>query len=378
MASFRKLKNGNCQATIYCGLDADGKQIREYITMPTKRECKIAAAERELEIEENGLDNVGNMRFSVWAEKWLSLKKSDLSPSTYKTYKMYINHHFKPYFGEKKLNKINDLHVKEYISYKLVDLDKITVRKHFFALSDIFKTALKNKSPMSCMKPPKTKRKKVKLPPIADFELIFNAVENHFDELPVLLAAWCGLREGEIFALKKDDINWKEKKIRIDENKAISEEGYILKDPKSDNGIREIVVAERIMYLLKKRCLETTDIDLFKMRPDSYGRRFHNLLLVHNQEIERRAKERDPLPRRNKNALINQLNIQDRSLPIVRFHDLRHLHASDLYRAGVPDQYAADRLGHDIKVLKGIYQHLQLEDQVEIDATVRDIYDKKR
>jgi hypothetical protein len=45
-----------------------------------------------------------------------------------------------------------------------------------------------------------------------------------------------------------------------------------------------------------------------------------------------------------------------------------------LYKINVPDLYAAERLGHDIWVLKKIYQHLGLEDKKEIDQQVKDIF----
>jgi len=40
----------------------------------------------------------------------------------------------------------------------------------------------------------------------------------------------------------------------------------------------------------------------------------------------------------------------------------------------VPDQYAAQRLGHDIKILKSIYQHLGLDKRVEIDNNIRQMF----
>ncbi|MCX7905067.1 MAG: hypothetical protein N2486_11235, partial [Caloramator sp.] len=60
------------------------------------------------------------------------------------------------------------------------------------------------------------------------------------------------------------------------------------------------------------------------------------------------------------------INNKNYNLPKVRFHDLRHYHASLLYKNNVPDLYAAERLGHDIWVLKKIYQHLGLEEKKEI------------
>ena len=69
--------------------------------------------------------------------------------------------------------------------------------------------------------------------------------------------------------------------------------------------------------------------------------------------------------------------VRNKKLPEIRFHDLRHYHASWLYARGIPDQYAAQRLGHDIRVLKTIYQHLGLDRQHEIDNNISHIYNSR-
>jgi integrase len=42
----------------------------------------------------------------------------------------------------------------------------------------------------------------------------------------------------------------------------------------------------------------------------------------------------------------------------IRFHDLRHYHATWLYKNGIPDLVAAQRLGDDLQTIKRIYQHI--------------------
>lgn len=70
--------------------------------------------------------------------------------------------------------------------------------------------------------------------------------------------------------------------------------------------------------------------------------------------------------------------IREKKLPKIRFHDLRHYHASWMYKQGIPDQYAAGRLGHDIHVLKGIYQHLDLDVKDEIDNLIKSNFENKK
>ncbi|MCO1599788.1 hypothetical protein [Desulfosporosinus nitroreducens] len=47
MASIRKRPSGSYQATIYAGVNTEGKRIMKYFTRKTLKEAKIAAREFE-------------------------------------------------------------------------------------------------------------------------------------------------------------------------------------------------------------------------------------------------------------------------------------------------------------------------------------------
>ena len=62
--------------------------------------------------------------------------------------------------------------------------------------------------------------------------------------------------------------------------------------------------------------------------------------------------------------------VREKNMPKTRLHFLRHYHASWLYENDVLDHLAAERLGHDIKVLKQIYQHLGVEKKEKINKRI--------
>jgi len=227
---------------------------------------------------------------------------------------------------------------------------------------------MKQKSPARDIKLPKEEKYTPRVPNDKEMEQIHNAVRGTRDEPIVLLAAWCGLRRGEIFALRWNDIDWNNGTLRVDEAKSINEDNlYEDKRPKSENGLRTVIVQEYLMGLLetlrkpkpkKKRkkdqeqdnivkLNDNSDHQIFNMRPDSYSSYWAKF-------------------------------VREKKLPDIRFHDLRHYHASYLYNNNVPDQYAARRLGHDIRVLKEIYQHLGLDRQKEIDDNIRQMYSQNK
>jgi integrase len=168
------------------------------------------------------------------------------------------------------------------------------------------------------------------------------------EEIIVLLAGWCGMRRSEVFALKPDDIYKSRKIIRVDEGKVINDEGeYNDKPPKSDNGFREIATPNYLMNLIQEYMKSLGEIPdrLFTWRPDYWSEKFHNIIAKNN-------------------------------LPPIRFHDLRHYHASWLYKNGILDHKAADRNGDDIRTLKQVYKHIGVEDSDEFDEDIRQKLEK--
>jgi integrase len=59
-----------------------------------------------------------------------------------------------------------------------------------------------------------------------------------------------------------------------------------------------------------------------------------------------------------------------KDLPKVRFHDLRHSHATQLLAAGVHPKIVQERLGHStITVTMDLYSHVS--ETIQSDATAR-------
>ncbi|TWG53544.1 tyrosine-type recombinase/integrase [Aminobacter sp. J44] len=64
------------------------------------------------------------------------------------------------------------------------------------------------------------------------------------------------------------------------------------------------------------------------------------------------------------------------TLPRIRFHDLRHTHASQMLSAGVHPKIASERLGHSsIGITLDLYSHvmpgMQADAAEQVDAAIR-------
>jgi integrase len=350
MASIKKLPNGTFRARVFVGRDASGKQLFESITRDSEKECRMAANERELEIAEGKYSNKAKVRFSTWADEWMELNEKRLAPSTYCSYLVYVDVHFKPYFKNTKLGQITETHVQRYINDKLETLSANYVRKQIWVLHRILGDALKEKNPITEIKMPQVEEYVPHVVTDEEYQKIYNKVKGTKYEIIFLLSCWCGLRRGEIFALKWNDIDWKNHMIRIDESRGVTKDKTWKDKPtKSRRGMRSIAVAEPLINLLSEHRVKQGkksegikdrifDFTTPKGCSDWFARLMDNL-----------------------------------KMPDIRFHDLRHYHASFMYEHDIPDQYAADRLGHDVHVLKSIYQHLGIKRKLELDEKIKNI-----
>ena len=77
-------------------------------------------------------------------------------------------------------------------------------------------------------------------------------------ELPVALLFDCVMRRGELLGLKFSDINFDTSTVTVRHSLVESEDSKIpvLKDCKTDESYREIVVSEYTLKLLKKQKLK--------------------------------------------------------------------------------------------------------------------------
>ena len=259
-----------------------------------------------------------------------------------------------------KFKDLREIHLKKFLNELLGKMSPTSARRIMSCLRPIIYDALKKRSPFEDIKLPKENKVDYSDVPTPEiFKKIHDGVRGTRDEPIILLAAWCGLRREEIFALKKNDFDFKSNTIRIDEAYVINDQGkYELKSTKSENGLRLVSAPPYLMELLKDvtkygiklrepKKSKVTDITtkqtgdrlIFPIRPDSYT------------------------------SYLNKL-VETKKLPKIRLHFLRHYHATWLYENDVPDHLAAERLGHDIKILKEIYQHLGVKKKKEINRKI--------
>jgi len=180
---------------------------------------------------------------------------------------------------------------------------------------------------------------------------------------PVLIALATGMRRGEILALRWRNVDLERASLRVTESLEQTKAGLRVKAPKGEKA-RAITLprfaTEELRRLKRQQAEELLALGV---------RQGDDTLLCARADGE-------PLQPRSLTHEFTHLIGRVKDIPRVRFHDLRHSHATALLLAGVHPKVAQERLGHSsISITLDLYSHvtatMQEDAAARIDAAFR-------
>jgi integrase len=182
--------------------------------------------------------------------------------------------------------------------------------------------------------------------------------------ITVMLAVLCGLRRGEIAALRWRNINLGAAQLAVTESAEQTRAGVRYKQPKSGRG-RTVALSARVVSELRSRRVEQAE-ELLKLGIP-LGEDTFVVAQADGQPLQPRSITRQWLSLLSKN----------KALPRIRFHDLRHAHATHMLSSGVHPKIASERLGHSkVGITMDLYSHVMPGMQEDAAARVdRDLED---
>ena len=268
--------------------------------------------------------------------------RSHLAASTLARDRSYLDSLILPTFGDRPVGDITTLDIEYWIQRQTVK--PATVVKAFQILGGVFRRAVKtrriNANPCDLAEGlPRIIPEEMRFLTVGEVKRLAGECGRH-DRL-VLTAAYTGLRWGELAGLTYNNVN----DNTISVIRVIVEAGghITTKGPKTAASRRTVAIPKSIVKLIG-----TGDGYVF------------------------RASSGGPLRRSNFRPRVWVPATKAAGLSGVRFHDLRHTHASWLIAQGVHPKIVSSRLGHStIGVTMDRYGHLM----EGLDAEVADMLD---
>ena len=344
--------------------DKSGKRVSKWLPtgLPVKGNKKRAedmlmAARAEFVAGEAAIDR--DMPFSSYLVQWMEIARSTLKPNTAAGYASMIQNPIAPYFQQRgiTLGGLQAVDIQMFYTSQLKRVSANTVIHYHAiihrALKYAVKTDLIDVNPADKVERPRKDRFTASFYDGNEVNRLFQAARGTPLELPVMLAAFYGLRRSEVAGLKWDAIDFENKTIAIRHTVTAC----------TEKGRRIEVAADTTKTASSRRTLPLvpafqTKLAALKEQQEknrilcgrSYCTDYLGYVLV------------DAMGNRLKLSYISTafpVLLKRNGLRPIRFHDLRHSCASLLLKNGVPMKQIQEWLGHsDFSTTANIYAHL--------------------
>jgi integrase len=335
----------------------------------TKRQAQIECARLLTDMKDGTSIEPSRITVAAFLERWIEHMAGQVSPRSHERYAEIARKNLVPLLGGLALTKLQPANISQAYAKALTSgrrdgsggLSARTVTHMHRVLREALQQAVQwqmlARNPADAVKPPKVERKQMSvLDTDATIELI-EAARPYRIFVPILLGVLCGLRRGEIAALRWRSVDLDTGQIMVVASIEQTKAGCREKETKSGRSRAVALPATLIEELRRHRAKQAE-----KLLP--LGVRLTDDHYVVTQEDGAALQ-----PHSLTQAFTRFL--ADRSLKKVRFHDLRHSHATHLLAAGVHPKIASERLGHSkIGITLDLYSHVLPGMQAEAAAAV--------
>lgn len=338
---------------------SSGSSTKSYKTAKTLTEARRILKEHQKQKSQGKILPISNDTLISRTESYIQYKSLTLADSTIYGYRMIAKNHLEPYFGNKKIQAITVSDIKQYITAaSKKKLSRTSIRKHLDLLNAVFKEARREKiiaeNPMEFIdKPPSDTNEKDCYNAQEISDLLASVLGTPI-ELPVFLAAYLGLRRGEIDGLKWENVDLENRIISIANSRTQVGSKISEKKPKTEKSNRKLSIPEPLYdALLREKNRIPTGTSMGQP--------------VHHHDFVVRMRNGKPFrPGYISDAFSNHL--KKHNMRHITFHALRHSYTSIAAKAGAPIQEISSSLGHaNISVTTTIYTHEF--DRVKSEAT---------
>jgi len=339
---------------------ATGKRRQKWHSVKgTKRDAERCLGELLHQLNTQQYAEPTRLTLAQYLEDWLAHKASTVSRTTWLSYAGIVRSHIIPALGHLPLTALTPLHVQHWLQQQLASgradgrgegLSHRTVQySHailFRALRHAARLQLVTRNAAEAVQPPSLQRREF---PVLDTGVavrLLDAARGTRLYVPVFLAVSTGLRRGEILGLRWSDVDLGRCTAEIRQTLIAVGSRWAFAQPKTSRARRRVALPASTVTALR----------VHRQEQDGHRRQLGPAYRGHDLVVCL-ADGRPWDPRTFAHGF--ERLIARAGAGHLRFHDLRHLHATVLLRQGVHPKVVADRLGHSqIRVTLDTYSHV--------------------
>lgn len=334
--TIRVLPSGRYQARAWY----EDRQVAAPTTFETRQDAQAWLARTRQEIKKGTFQPPIKLRkqpkeevltLKVYAERWL--RERPLKPRTRQEYQGYLDRHILPVLGSLPIDGIAPAQIRTWHSSCCPD-HPATRTKVYSMLRSVFKTAEEDeiiaRNPCRIKgagTPPAPEERTI--PKVEKIAELAAAMPEDLRPM-VYLAAWGGLRQGEVAGLKGEDIVLPV--VHVRRTASAVKGGATLGTTKTRAGVRKVVMPPHTIEALQH--LEGRKGLLFPSKRDPNKPLAYSVFHKHWDAARKAA-----------------------GLPELHFHDLRHFSATSVAQVGGTTGELMSRFGHTSPRIASRYQH---------------------
>lgn len=348
LPAIKQLPSGAYHASVYSHTDADGKRHYESITGFDYNKVLLEVAQFKADKKQDKLEQaIAGTKLTVAdaMDQYIASKSAILSPSTIASYKAIRRNNLLD-LQPLLITKVTQELVQISINKEAMNKTPKTVRNiHGFlaAVLQVYRPDLVLHTTL-----PQKVKAEIAIPTEEEIRLLLNTAKGTEMEIPLILAACCGMRRSEISALTWKDVDFTKNTIKIKKALVMDDDNELIeKTTKTTAGTRTIrmfpVVSET---LINYKEAHPDNGGYISIRPDIISHRFEKL--------------------------VKRTGIQH-----YRFHDLRHYTVSVMLSLNIPKNYIADFVGHETEnMIDKVYGHIMQSRKTSVEDQMQEYFAK--
>ena len=350
---------------------ATGERKRKWHSFEgTKRQAQIECSRLITAMKAGSFVEPSKLTLAQFFDRWLKYIKPNVSPRTHERYGDLLNKNVAPLLGAKILSRLQPIDISEAYGKALESgrrdgkggLSPRTVqhmhRVLYSALDQAERWKLIARNPAALLEKrdrPKIERKPVTTIDAPTTAAVLDAARERRLFIPIVLGSLCGLRRGEITALRWKSVDLENGQLAVVASTEQTDAGNIReKEAKSGRSRTVALPSLAIEELRRWRLAQAQELLKLGVRA---GDDWHVVTQADGA----------PLQPRSLTHVVSAFLKEWK----VTLHKLRHSHASHMLANNIHPKIVQERLGHSsIAITMDIYSHLMPNMQGEAAAAV--------
>lgn len=352
---YKRKSDGLWVASRSFGIGSDGKRVRRTATAKTKS----AAVKKLAKLSPRSAST--NTKLGVWLDEWHESRAGKRAETTRERDERLIRLQIKPYLDAVKLTDITGDLLECWFEDAADDgVSASSIGRAATLLHTALGAATRKKliphNPLLDVEKPKGEAEEMSVLTFKQTQQFLKAAKSDPLYAMYVLALGSGMRQGELFGLRWDDINFDSGAVIVQRSLRETRKAHSLATTKTPRGRRKIDLPSAVLETLHD----------------------HGMGAV----LEDRTKS--PVFCDTRGGWLRKSNVTRRSfkpllasarLPEIRFHDLRHTHATHLLLKGIHPKVVSERLGHStVAITLDRYSHVLPTMQREATESLEGIF----